>query len=108
MTVSESSSAITISESIYSPKHTYEEITFPIIKSYNENYLKVSDLHSIWFAEYGNPEGLPVLVIHGGPGAGASNNDMRYFDPKNYRIILFDQRGSNRSSPLAELNENTT
>ena len=95
-------------ESAYIAKYTLEDVLYPIIKPLNEGYLKVSDLHEIYFAEYGNPKGIPVVNIHGGPGAGSSANDMRFFDPKHYRIILFDQRGAKRSKPLASIKENTT
>ncbi len=85
-----------------------EDFLFPPLQPYEESYLKVSDLHSLWYAQYGNPEGVAVVVIHGGPGAGCGPNDMRYFDPKYYRIILVDQRGAKRSKPAAEMQENTT
>lgn len=100
--------AITISELAYTSKQSLEEIFFPCIKPYKESYLKVSELHNIWYAEYGNPSGTPAIVVHGGPGAGAGDNDMRFFDPKIYRIILFDQRGAKRSEPFGEVLDNTT
>lgn len=98
----------TITNSQYILKNTLEEILFPKIKPYNQGYLRVSKLHSIWHAEYGNPRGIPVVVVHGGPGFGCSDTDMRYFNPKHYRIILFDQRRAKRSKPFAEMKENTT
>ncbi len=70
--------------------------------------LQVSDLHTIFLEESGNPHGKPVLFLHGGPGAGVSGEHRRFFDPKVYRIILFDQRGAGRSTPSGELRENTT
>jgi proline iminopeptidase len=70
--------------------------------------LRVSRRHELYFEECGNPAGKPVLVIHGGPGAGCSAEQRRYFDPARYRIILFDQRGCGRSRPHASLEENTT
>ncbi|MDF3034107.1 MAG: proline iminopeptidase [Alphaproteobacteria bacterium] len=87
--------------------HTLDHILFPKIKPYKEGHLKVSKVHQIWYGEYGNPQGLPVVVVHGGPGAGCSPQDMRFFDPTFYRIILFDQRASGRSAPLGEMEGNT-
>ena len=81
---------------------------YPAISSYNEFYLKVSDIHQLWVAEYGNPEGLPVIFLHGGPGSGCENYHPRFFNPQKYRIILLDQRGSGKSKPHASLEENTT
>tara|TARA_Y100000588_G_scaffold4369_1_gene5493 strand:+ start:217 stop:1125 length:909 start_codon:yes stop_codon:yes gene_type:complete len=70
--------------------------------------LQVDHLHAIYWEESGNPEGIPVLFLHGGPGAGTVPENRRFFDPKAYRIILFDQRGSGRSTPAGEIEENTT
>lgn len=81
---------------------------FPAIEPYATHRLKVSDLHEIHVEECGNPDGKPVLMVHGGPGAGCGPNMRRYHDPAAYRIILFDQRGCGRSTPHAELRENTT
>ena len=74
---------------------------FPNIQPYSNSYIKTDDGNKVYFEECGNPDGLPVLVIHGGPGAGCNPNMRRYFDPKFYRIILFDQRGCGRSLPLS-------
>lgn len=81
---------------------------YPEIEPYFEGRLKVSDLHEIHYEQVGNPEGSPILFIHGGPGGGIEPNHRRYFDPRYYRVILFDQRGCGRSTPYAELRENTT
>ncbi len=81
---------------------------FPANVPYATHRLKVSALHEIYVAEYGNPDGKPVVVLHGGPGAGISPSMSRYHDPHTYRMILFDQRGCGRSTPYAELEENTT
>jgi proline iminopeptidase len=81
---------------------------FPAIEPYAEHRLQVSDLHEIWVGEYGNPKGKPAVMIHGGPGAGSSATMPRFHDPDAYRIVLFDQRGCGRSTPYAELRENTT
>ncbi len=81
---------------------------FPEIEPYNIFRLKVSDLHELYVEEAGNPDGCPVVFFHGGPGGGISENHRRLFDPDFYRIVLFDQRGSGKSIPHAELRENTT
>lgn len=81
---------------------------YPEVKPYNKLRLKVGELHEIYIEECGNPHGIPVLVVHGGPGAGCDAAMRRFFDTTHYRIVLFDQRGSGRSLPHAELKENTT
>ena len=81
---------------------------YPAIEAYRTGYLRVSPLHEIYFEECGNPQGKPALFIHGGPGAGAGKDSRRFFDPKRYRIVLFDQRGCGRSRPGASLIDNTT
>jgi len=81
---------------------------FPRIKPYATHWLKVDQLHKLYIEEVGNPDGIPVLFVHGGPGGGCTENDRRFFDPEKYRIILFDQRGSGRSKPHAELRHNST
>lgn len=81
---------------------------FPaIIPDYNFQ-LKVSDVHELYVEECGNPEGVPVVFLHGGPGASCEPVHRRYFDPELYRIILFDQRGCGKSRPHASLQENTS
>lgn len=67
-----------------------------------------SDIHTIYWEESGNPQGKPVVVLHGGPGGGCPPSYRQYFDAQRYRIIMFDQRGAGKSTPLAELRENTT
>lgn len=81
---------------------------YPPIKPYAEHKLSVSKIHTIYVEECGNPKGLPILLVHGGPGAGCSEDSRRYFDPTLFRIVLFDQRGAGRSTPHAELAENNT
>ncbi|NBO24312.1 MAG: prolyl aminopeptidase [Chlamydiae bacterium] len=81
---------------------------FKEIEPYRKGFLKVSQLHNLYYEESGNPEGIPILFLHGGPGSGTDANHRRYFDPQFYRIILFDQRGCGKSTPHAELKENTT
>jgi len=81
---------------------------FPKIEPYSSGYMAVDAPHEIYWEQCGNPDGVPVVYFHGGPGAGFSENAPRFFDPDHYRIILFDQRGSGRSTPLACLENNTT
>ncbi len=81
---------------------------YPVLEPFNKGYLKVSEIHNLYWEECGNPQGKPVVFLHGGPGGGTSPDHRRFFDPKVYRIVLFDQRGSGRSTPSAELRENTT
>lgn len=81
---------------------------FPAIQPDNSFYFRVSDLHELYVEESGNPDGIPVVFLHGGPGASCEPSHRRYFDPEKYRIILFDQRGSGKSRPHASLEQNTT
>lgn len=81
---------------------------FPEIEPYQTGFLKVSDLHTLYYEEVGHPQGKPILFLHGGPGGGIEKFFRQYFDPKFYRVILFDQRGCGKSTPYAELRENTT
>jgi proline iminopeptidase len=81
---------------------------YPRIDPFDQGFLSVSDLHTIHYEQCGNPEGQPVVVLHGGPGGGKKPDDRRYFDPAHYRIVLFDQRGCGKSHPHAELEGNTT
>ncbi|MCX8505300.1 MAG: prolyl aminopeptidase [Alphaproteobacteria bacterium] len=81
---------------------------FPHCEPYQSGRMAAGDVHQIYWEQVGNPDGIPVVFLHGGPGAGCSPTHRRFFDPKFYRIILFDQRGCGRSTPLAETHENTT
>ncbi|KAG2298080.1 hypothetical protein Bca4012_009291 [Brassica carinata] len=81
---------------------------YPPIEPYNDGILKVSDTHTLYWEQSGNPDGHPVVFLHGGPGGGTSPNNRRFFDPEFYRIVLFDQRGAGKSTPHACLEENTT
>lgn len=81
---------------------------FPEIEPYRSYRLPVSDIHTLYVEEAGNPNGQPVVFLHGGPGGGISPNHRRLFDPAHYRIILFDQRGAGKSTPHACLEHNTT
>ncbi len=80
---------------------------FPSLEAYRTGTLTVDPLHTLYFEESGNPQGTPVVFLHGGPGAGASPLHRRFFDPQHYRIIIFDQRGAGRSRPLGEIRGNT-
>ena len=82
--------------------------TYPAIQPYKVQHIAVDDLHSLYVEESGNPNGVPVLFLHGGPGASCEPCHRQYFDPNLYHIILFDQRGSGQSTPHAELTDNTT
>jgi proline iminopeptidase len=81
---------------------------YPPIEPTKVQRLKVSDMHELYVEESGNPDGKPVIFLHGGPGGGTSPKHRRYFDPDIYRIILFDQRGCGQSTPYAEVRENGT
>jgi proline iminopeptidase len=81
---------------------------YPDIEPYDSGFLQVSPLHRIYYEQCGNPGGKPVVFLHGGPGAGCNAKSRRFFDPRHYRIVLFDQRGCGRSTPHAELTDNTT
>ncbi|MBN8740195.1 MAG: prolyl aminopeptidase [Lysobacterales bacterium 69-70] len=81
---------------------------YPEIEPFDSGRLQVSDLHSVYYEQCGNPQGKPVVFLHGGPGAGCNANARRFFDPRHYRVVLFDQRGCGRSTPHAELRDNTT
>jgi proline iminopeptidase len=81
---------------------------YPEIEPYRSGRLKVSELHELYFEECGNPQGKPIVFVHGGPGGGCSPTHRRFFDPGAYRIVLFDQRGCGKSTPHTCLEENTT
>ena len=83
-------------------------VLYPEIKPYKRHQLPVSDLHELYVDEAGNPDGVPVLFVHGGPGAACDASSRRFYDPAVYRIVTFDQRGCGRSTPHCELSENTT
>src|SRR5438045_3543218 len=78
------------------------------LSPYRKGYLKVSDLHEIYYEVCGNPNGKPVLFLHGGPGNGFDNHDKRFFDFEKLNVIFFDQRGAGKSRPFAETKENTS
>ncbi|MBD9477522.1 prolyl aminopeptidase [Pseudoxanthomonas sp. PXM02] len=81
---------------------------YPETTPYRTHTVPVDALHTLYVEECGNPDGIPVIFLHGGPGAGLSPVHRRFFDPARYRIVLFDQRGTGRSTPFGELHDNTT
>ena len=81
---------------------------YPPIRPYDSGHLRVSPVHEIYYEQSGNPNGKPVVFLHGGPGGGTDSKMRRFFDPKRYRIVLFDQRGCGKSRPSASLQDNTT
>lgn len=81
---------------------------YPALEPFDRGFLKVSDIHTVYYEQSGNPDGAPVVFLHGGPGAGSSPKHRQFFDPAHYRIVIFDQRGAGKSTPHAELAENST
>lgn len=81
---------------------------YPEIEPFDTGHLVVSDRHTLYYEQCGNPDGKPVVFLHGGPGGGAGPTSRRFFDPDHYRIVLFDQRGCGKSTPHADLVDNTT
>ena len=86
----------------------YRTDLFPEIEPYASGRLPLGGSHFMYWEQAGNPRGIPVLFLHGGPGAGAAAAHRRFFDPRSYRIIIFDQRGCGRSAPRGEIADNTT
>ncbi|WP_018150753.1 prolyl aminopeptidase [Leeia oryzae] len=85
-----------------------DSILFPSIEPNQSGYLPVSDLHTIYWETCGNPAGIPVIFLHGGPGSGITPTSRRFFDPALYHIVLIDQRGAGKSTPPGEIRDNTT
>jgi len=81
---------------------------YPPLDAYSQGMLDLGGPHRMYWEQSGNPKGTPVIFLHGGPGAGTAPTYRRFFDPAHYRIVLFDQRGAGRSTPEAELTDNTT
>ena len=81
---------------------------YPELQARRTGTLPPEDGHTVWFEESGNPDGIPVVFVHGGPGGGTQPLYRRFFDPARYRIVLFDQRGCGQSTPHAELEHNNT
>jgi len=87
---------------------TVRKTLYDEIEAYDSGHIKVSNVHQLYYEQCGNPNGKPVVFLHGGPGAGLISDYRRFFDPEAYRIILFDQRGAGKSTPHASLEDNTT
>jgi proline iminopeptidase len=85
-----------------------DEYLYPPLLPHRSGRVALNRIHSMYWEECGNPRGVPVVFLHGGPGGGIAPDHRRYFDPSFYRIILYDQRGSGQSTPLGELTDNTT
>jgi proline iminopeptidase len=81
---------------------------YPDIEPYDTGHLQVSEIHNLYYEQCGKKDGNPVIVVHGGPGGGIKPRSRRFFDPAVYRIVLLDQRGAGKSTPFADLRENTT
>src|SRR5580704_320799 len=81
---------------------------FPPIEPYASGMLRLNTTHTMYWEQSGNPDGKPIVFLHGGPGAGSTATHRRFFDPQYYRIVVFDQRGAGRSTPLGSLEANTT
>ena len=85
-----------------------DDVLYPKIEAHSTGFLQVTQMHTIAWERSGNPDGIPVIVIHGGPGGGSQPSYRRYFDPTKFDIIQFDQRGCGKSTPYAELEDNNT
>ena len=83
-------------------------LLYPPVEPFDTGFLSVSGRHTLYYEQVGNPAGKPVVFLHGGPGGGVMPDYRRYFDPQKWRVVLFDQRGCGRSTPFAEIEENTT
>ncbi|MEI6835107.1 MAG: alpha/beta fold hydrolase, partial [bacterium] len=81
---------------------------YPVPQVFDSGHLDVGDGHKVYYEQSGNPQGKPVVFVHGGPGGGTNPNHRRFFNPAHYRIVLFDQRGCGKSSPHASIENNTT
>jgi len=91
-----------------SPSRDPRTWAYPPLEPYDTGMLPVSALHTIGYEQSGNPDGKPVVFLHGGPGGGSTPAMRQFFHPQRYRIVIFDQRGCGRSTPAASLEENTT
>ena len=87
---------------------TLDDALYPAFEPHRSGRLAVDATHELYWEACGNPEGIPVIFLHGGPGAGISPTSRRFFDPSKYHVVLFDQRGSGQSTPLGECRDNTT
>jgi proline iminopeptidase len=101
-------SAVSSTGAANAPAVPERRALYPALEPYRQGFLRVSELHEIYYEETGNPAGKPAIFLHGGPGAGSDRRARQFFDPQHYRIVVFDQRGCGRSRPSASLVENTT
>lgn len=85
-----------------------DDYLYPPLAPNHSGRLVLDHLHTMYWEECGNPRGVPVVFLHGGPGGGVAADHRRYYDPEFYRIVLYDQRGAGQSTPLGELGDNTT
>lgn len=85
----------------------FDHALYPIIKPREEGYIQVSEIHSLFYATYGNSDGIPVVILHGGPGAGCDDSLSCFFDLSRWNVVMFDQRGAMRSHPFACMEENS-
>jgi proline iminopeptidase len=99
---------IVINLFIFNYLYTYKKTFYPEIEPFKETTIQVSNLHTIYYAEYGNKNGKPVLFLHGGPGYAPLKETPRFFNPNAYHVIILHQRGCGKSTPLGEIKENTT
>jgi proline iminopeptidase len=97
-----------LSNASLNPNNMNNSPLYPAFEAFDDGFLAVSDLHTIHYEQSGDPDGIPVIVLHGGPGGGMRAEYRRYFDPNKWRIIQLSQRGCGKSTPFAELRENTT
>lgn len=86
----------------------FRQELYPPVEPYRTGRIKLDGVHTMYWEQAGNPRGVPVVFLHGGPGAGSAAGHRRFFDPAHYNIVIYDQRGAGRSTPLGELRDNTT
>ena len=92
---------------LQSSEKRFRHSLYPVSKPREDGYIKVSRLHTLYYAQYGNPDGIPVVILHGGPGAGCEDAYSSFFDLKRWNVIMFDQRGTMRSRPMGCMEDNT-
>jgi len=85
-----------------------DDVLYPAIEPFDSGHVPVGDGHRLYYEQCGNPNGIPIVYLHGGPGGGFRPHNRRYYDPSVWRVILFDQRGCGRSEPYASVEANTT
>ncbi|WP_424195052.1 prolyl aminopeptidase [Ampullimonas aquatilis] len=108
MIANSASTSATASAASSAPSDSPLSPLFPALEPYDSGYLALDNLHEMYWEVCGNPQGVPVVFLHGGPGGGCSAASRQFFDPAYYRIVLFDQRGAGKSLPFGEICQNTT